>query len=462
MRTLGDVLHDMLYTLRMLRRAPAFAALVVATLAVGIGSNTAIFTVINAVLLRPLPYSDPDRLVWIVGGPPGPRGIAVPKLLELRARTRTLSHFGIDLPVMMTIAGETETVRLEGARISAAIVTMLDATPQCGRTFRADDERAGADAVILLSDGVWRRQFQRDPRIIGRSVIVDSRRYEVIGVMRRDFGFPNASTSFWIPFVWPSAGPSLLSRYVPIARIRPEVSVQTSSAEISMILNQSAEAEPPNGRSVRHPSSAPLTTNAPASVSPQSRAPGARLVSLQDALVAPIRPALLVLSGAASLVLLIACANVANLLLARSAARQREFAIRLALGSGRGRLVRQLLTESLLVSLISALVGTGLAAGALRLLRALSTGLARSDLGPPVALPRLEQVVIDPAALAFALVTALATGLIVALAPVLRHVRPWRLHRCMDGRSSRRCGTVEPAWLSAASICFVVNAAGVY
>jgi putative ABC transport system permease protein len=446
MKTFTATLRDLRYTLRMLRRAPAFTALVVATLAVGTGANTAIFTVINAVLLRPLPYSDADRLVRIVGVPPGPRGIAVPKLLELRARTRTLSHVGVYLPVVRTIAGEAETIRLEGARISAAIVPMLGATPQLGRAFTADEERAGADGVMLLSDAAWQRRFQRDPHIIGRIVSVDGRGYQVVGVMRRDFAFPDASTSFWVPFVLPSSGPALLSRYVPIARVRPDVSLQTSTAEIDTILRENGDAGSPGGRSARHPSAQPTppgsltttpapasspapTNHAPDSVPPQSGSPRVALVSLQDQLVAPIRPALLVLAGAAGLVLLIACANVANLLLARSTARQREFAIRLALGSGRARLVRQLLGESLVVSLIGGLVGTGLAAGALRMLRALSTGLARSDLGSAVALPRLEEVSIDPAALAFALVTALATGLIVGLAPVLRHVRPWHLVR---------------------------------
>jgi putative ABC transport system permease protein len=407
MKKLADAWRDVRYALRMLRRAPAFTALVVATLAVGIGANTAIFSVIDAVLLRPLPYPDADRLVRLVAVPPQP-GIDVSELQELRARTRTLSHVGVYLHVVRTMTGEGETIRLEGARISAAIVPMLGATPQIGRAFTADEERPGADAVVLLSDATWQRRFQRDPPIVGRIVSLDGRGYEVVGVMPRDFAFPEASTSFWVPFVLPSSGPALRSQYGPIARVKRDVSFPTSATEIDAILGGSGDGEAPR--------------------------PRVALVGLQDRLVAPVRPALLVLAGAAGLVLLIACANVANLLLARSTARQREFAIRLALGSGRGRLVRQLLAEGLVVSLIGGLAGAGLAVAAVHLLGALSTGLARSDLGPAVALPRLEGVAIDPAALAFALVTALVTGLIIGLAPVLRHVRPWQVG--------------ETAWLS--------------
>jgi hypothetical protein len=201
---LGDAVRDVRYTLRMLRRAPAFTALAVATLAVGIGANTAIVSVINAVLLRPLPYPDADRLVRLVDPgvvatrsravAPARPGIAVPELLELRAGARTLSHLGVYLLVQKTMAGDAENVRLEGARISAAIVPMLGVNPQLGRAFTADEERAGADAVILLSDAVWQRRFQRDPHIVGRMVLLDGRGYEVVGVMPRDFAFPEAST----------------------------------------------------------------------------------------------------------------------------------------------------------------------------------------------------------------------------------------------------------------------------
>jgi hypothetical protein len=188
--------------------------------------------------------------------PPQP-GINVPELQDLRARTRTLSHVGTYLRVVRTMAGDGETIRLEGARISAAIVPMLGATPQIGRAFTADEERAGADGVILLSDAAWQRRFQRDPHIIGRSISVDGRGYQVIGVMRRDFAFPDASTSFWVPFVLPSSGPALLSRYVPIARVRPDVSLQTSTAEIDTILRENGDAESPGGRSAMRPFAQP-------------------------------------------------------------------------------------------------------------------------------------------------------------------------------------------------------------
>jgi putative ABC transport system permease protein len=436
---LGDGLRDARYAFRMFRCIPAFSAVAVATLAIGIGAGTAIFSVINAVLLRPLPYPDADRLVRLVDP-----AIAVPEFQDLRSRTRTLSHVGVFLLIVRTMAGEGEAIRLEGARISPAILPMLGATPQLGRAFRSEEERAGADAVVLLSDATWRRRFQKDPHIVGRMVQLDGRRYEVVGVMPPDFALPGASTSFWVPFVLPSSGPALLSRYVPIARVRPDVSLQAAVAEINTILHGNSDSrsrggQPPaagTGRATRPGGLKGTPPPTPSARSDGTARDGASsrsgvqpvaVVRLQDRLVAPVRPALLMFSCAAGLVLLIACANVANLLLARSAVRQREFAIRLALGSGRSRLIRQLLSESLLVSLVGGLAGVGLAAGGVRLLRVLSTGLPRSDLGPSVALPRLDQVAIDSTALLFAVVAAVVTGFLVGLAPVLRHFRPWRV-----------------------------------
>ena len=426
---LGDAWRDSKYALRMLRRSPAFAAVAVATLAIGIGTNTAIFSVINGVLLRPLAYPDADRLVRLVdsGRTAAPSsgsaravrpGIIVPELLELRVRTQTLSHVGVSLLTGRTMTGDGETDRLVGARISTTIIPMLGATPQLGRVFNPDEEHSGADAVIILSDAVWRRRFPRDPRVLGRTVNLDGRSHEIVGVMPPSFAFPDASIEFWVPFVLPTSGPALQSRYVPIARVKRDVPLDTATAEINALL-RGIRAGQAAGE-LRAPS-------APSASAEPPDLPGIQLVSLQDQLVAPVRPALLVLSGAAGLVLLIACANVANLLFARSTARQREFAVRLALGSGNGRLIRQLLAEGLTIALIGGLAGSWVASGIVRLLRVLSTGLARSDLGPTAALPRLEAVGIDASALCFALVAALMTGVIVGVVPMLRHVRPWRV-----------------------------------
>jgi putative ABC transport system permease protein len=433
---LRDAWRDSKYALRMLWRSPAFAALAVATLAIGIGTSTAIFSVINAVLLRPLPYPDADRLVRLVesavtshssGGARLVRpGIVVPELVELRARTQTLSHVGVSLIAGRTMTGDGETVRLVGARISTTIIPMLGATPQLGRIFTPDEEHGGADAVIILSDATWRRRFSRDPRVLGRAVTLDGRAHKIVGVMPPSFAFPDPSTEFWVPFVLPTSGPALQSIYVPLARVKPDVPLDAAAAEIKTLL-----------RGIRAGQTAgelPASSASPAGTEPLD-VPRVQLVPLQAQLVARVRPALLVLAGAAGLVLLIACANVANLLLARSTARQREFAVRLALGSGRGRLIRQLLTESLTIALIGGFAGGGVAVGAVRLLRVLSTGLARSDLGAPVAVPRLEAVAIDPTALCFALVAALMIGLIVGVVPMLRDARLWRA-----SGTTARCG----------------------
>ena len=425
----GDAWRDSKYALRMLRRSPAFTAVAIATLAIGIGSNTAIFSVIDGVLLRPLPYPDADRLVRLVDSgqaapqPPGNAravrpGIIVPELQELRVRTQTLSHVGVSLLTARTMTGDGETVRLVGARISTTIIPMLGATPQLGRVFTPGEEHPGTDAVIILSDALWRRRFSRDPLVLGRTVNLDGRSHEIVGVMPPSFAFPDASIEFWVPFVLPTSGPALQSRYVPIARVKANVPLDTAAAEINALL-----------RGIRAGQAAGelRASSAPSAAAELPDLPGIQLVRLQDQLVAPVRPTLLVLSGAAGLVLLIACANVANLLFARSTARQREFAVRLALGSGSGRLIRQLLAEGLTLALIGGFAGGWVAAGIVRLLRVLSTGLARSDLGPTAALPRLEAVGIDPSALCFALAAAIMTGLIVGVVPMLRHVRVWRV-----------------------------------
>jgi predicted permease len=427
---LDHLVQDVRYGVRAFGRTPGFTLIAILTLGLGIGANTAIFSVVNAVLLRPLPYKDADRLVRIFGSvaptdnPNGPArrvpGVLVSDIAPLRARTKTLSHIGFYLPLQAAMTVRDEIVRLEGSRVSSEGLAMMGAQVMLGRLFEAKEEASGADTVVLLSHATWRRYFGASPAALGQSLTLDGRAYTVIGVMRDGFQFPDAQTGFWIPFVaadFPRMGGS------PIARLRDGVTIEAATAEVSSLLPQ-------------------VRAEQPAAPGPQGPPPPARyeLVGLQELLVAPIRPALLVLTAAVGFVLLIACVNVANLLLARTAARQREIAVRLALGAGRSRLVRQALTESALLALAGGIVGIGLAFGGIRLLQTLASGLPRRDMGPGVTLPRLDEIGIDLSVLAFSAAASMVTGLVFGLAPALRRSRSSPMDTLREGAGSAASG----------------------
>jgi predicted permease len=426
---LDDVQRDVRYTLRTLLKTPGFTAIVVLTLALGIGANTAIFSVVNAVLLRPLPYKDADRLVRIFGsvspgeGSHGPARrvpmVGVSELPTLRAQAQTLSHVIFYMAMSATLTGRDEAVRLAGNRISPDAFPMLGAHPIIGRTFEAGEALSGADTVVILSYASWQRYFDGTRDVLGKGLMLDGRGYSVIGVMAPGFQFPDPQTQFWVPFV-----PTDFSDIggAPVARLKDGVSLQAATAEVGTILQQ-------------------LRAKRPASDGPPGpRFSGYELVGLQDLLVAPVRPALLVLAGAVGLVLLIACVNVANLLLARSAGRQREMAVRLALGAGRSRLVRQALTESVLLALVGGFAGMGLAYGGVRLLQTLGTGLVRRDVGLGVGLPRLDEIGIDASVLAFTLGASVLTGLVFGLAPAIRQSRTGPMDMLREATGSATSG----------------------
>jgi putative ABC transport system permease protein len=427
---LDNLAQDVRYGARAFARTPGFTLIAVLTLGLGIGANTAIFSVVNAVLLRPLPYKDANRLVRIFGSvaptdnPNGPArrvpGVQVADVAPLRARTQTLSHIAFYLPLQATMTGRDEIVRLEGSRISSEGLAMVGAQPILGRLFEPKEEASGADTVVLLSHATWRRYFGAAPTALGQSLTLDGRAYSVIGVMPEDFRFPDAQVRFWIPFVatdFPRMGGA------PIARLKDGVTIEAATAEVSSLLPQVRAAQP--------------VVPGPQGPPPPSRY---ELVGLQEMLVAPIRPALLVLTGAVGFVLLIACVNVANLLLARTAARQREMAVRLALGAGRARLARQALTESVLLALAGGVVGVALAFGGIYLLQTLATGLPRRDMGPGVTLPRLDEIGMDGSVLAFSAAASVLTGLVFGLAPALRRSRSSPMDTLREGAGSVASG----------------------
>jgi predicted permease len=408
-----DVLNDVRHTVRSLRRTPAFTAIAVLTLALGVGANGAIFSVVNAVLLRPLPFEHGDRLVRVVMTIPAqvtgsterrdPVRLNPIELDQLRTTARTLSMAGMADATIMNLRGHDP--RMQGAIVSGAFFEALRARPLLGRVLTAGDEAADASPVILLSYDTWRRHFGADSQIVGRTVTIDpilgprvSTDYTVVGVMPEDFQFPSRETRAWtLPRSDARFGPP---RVATLAQLADGVSLAAAEAEILPLIRQ-----------IR----ARYKDNANASY---------ELVGVQQELVRPVKPALIVLMVAVGFVLLLACVNVANLLLARTAARQREIAIRGALGAGRGRLVRYFLTESMTLALCGGFAGVLLAFGGVRLLRTLTTTLTRLDIGNQSSIPRINEIGVDWMVLAFSFAISMATGVLFGLAPALRYARP--------------------------------------
>jgi putative ABC transport system permease protein len=395
---LETLAQDVKYGVRMLRRTPGFTLAALLTLAIGIGANTAIFSIVDAVLLRPLPYFEPERLVAVGDRTPGgdATNVGFATVIDWRARSRTIESFAMMRSWMPTLVTNGEAERLPAVRVSANYFDMLGVRPALGRGFTADDDRPDHWRVLLLSDALWRRRFNADPSIVGRTITMNDRAYRVIGVMPAGFEpldaerFYNASAELWAPIGYALNGDSSCRgcRHLrAFARVKRGVSVAEAVAEMNAIREQMRREYPS-----------------------EYEAGALAVVPLQRALTGNVRGALLVLLAAVGFVLLIACANVANLLLARSLTRRRELALRAVLGASRGRLVRQLLTESVLLGAGGAIAGTALAAFALSGLAALA----------PVSLPRLSQISIDARVLAFTAGVTMLTSLVFGLLPAWR------------------------------------------
>jgi predicted permease len=444
---LDDLRTDVRQARRTLLRHPGFALVAILTLAFGIGANTAIFSVVHAVLLRPLPFKDADRLVRIAEiapAPAAPAALASPSpntskgtstntikssnsnavspgnssspiaapprqmaplnvsdLAALQAQTRTLSHIGVHLSTMVTMTGTDGLIRVLGVRLSPSLLSMLGAQTAVGRTFDARDERAGAEPVVMIGHAMWQRHFSGAPDVIGKRLVLDGSAYTIAGVMTRGFQFPDRNTQFWLPYVPATSGPAMRQRMPFTARLKDGVSLAAASAEINSLLP-------------RLRGDASTAATAP---------PRFTLVPLLELQVAPFRPVLYVLAAAVAIVLLIACVNVTNLLLARTAARQRDLAVRRALGATRGRLARAALTESAMLALIGGAAGVALAFGGVRVLRTLGMALAPRDMGPGFRIPRIEDIGIDTPVLVFTAAIAVIVAVLTGLAPALRESR---------------------------------------
>lgn len=415
---MAEVLYDIRYALRTLRRNPGFMVVVVLTLALGIGANSAIFSVVNGVVLRPLSYAQPERLVGIYSQFPGLGfdrfWISPPEYLELRERARSYEAIGAYRTGSVSLGGGDEPVRVASAIATADFFRALGVAPLHGRYYTHEEDLPGAPRVVVLSHSVWQRTFGGDPGVVGRDIEVNGAPRQVVGIMPPGFDIADAGVEAWTPVgLDPANRENRGSHFLYlVARLKPEVTLEAAERELAGLV-QSWEQQNP-GTHV-----------------PNLEGHALFLTPLQQDLVGGIRPALLMLLGAVGFVLLIACANVSNLLLAKAEGRGKEIAVRTALGAGGGRLLRQFLTEGVALSLIGGAVGLALGYAGVRALLATSPG----------SVPRADEIALDATVLIFTLTVSISTGILFGLAPAL-HLAPRTMNAALrEGGQRATAGT---------------------
>ncbi|HEX8140383.1 MAG TPA: ABC transporter permease [Pyrinomonadaceae bacterium] len=380
---MGTLWQDLRYGVRMLRNRPGFTFVAVLTLALGIGANTAIFSVVNAVLLKQFPYPQAERLVTVRSN------MSLPDLTDVQAQSQSFEEAGGVVLQALDFTGGAEPVQAQAGLCTAGLFNVLGAAPILGRTISAEEDQYGAERVVVLSYRFWQRQFGGDKGVVGKQIPLSGNNYTVIGVLPQEFDAPRESPEVWVslrvanPLAARARGVHFMRTYW---RLRPGVTMAQAQSDVAAIDQRLEQMYPEENKGRRN-----------------------RIMSLHERVAGDTRPALLMLFGAVGLVLLIACANFANLLLARATSREREIVIRAALGAGRNRLIRQLLTESVLLSVLGGAMGLLLAMWGIDLLQSLK----------PANLPRLSAVRVDSTVLLFTLALSVVTGLVFGLVPAL-------------------------------------------
>ena len=421
---MNSFLQDLRYGARVLWKSPGFTLVAVITLALGIGANTAIFSVVDAVLLRPLPYADPDRLVtlWAKNEQRGltQRPVSYPNFADWREQNQVFEHLAAIRAESFSLTDGGEPERLSGIRVTTNILPLLGVQPASGRDFLPEEERPEKAQVALISYGLWQRRYGGDPGIIGQTVTLDGRPYSVIAVLPAWLKYPGLTVpqtgaDVWIPFVpLPNEQNRSFANIRIIGRMKPGLTVANAQTEMDLVARRLELQYPGDNTNL-----------------------GVGVVLLHDELTGRVRLALFILLGAVGLVLLIACVNVANLLLARSAGRKKETAIRSALGASRRRLIRQSLTECFLLSLIGGLAGLGLAIAGVDWLTKMNAA----------NLPRVEGVGINWQLLVFTTLVSLLTGFIFGLLPALQSSRLTLTEALKEGGKGTAAGAQNRRWL---------------